>query len=113
MHEAELAYDVAKQVDDQVIMAHSRILQCKCAREQHARDEATHFALEAYALAAHTDNRRVRTRALIWKAMTEADPPRQNYSAAEEHMEAARGALRQWRAESRVGSSTPAGKHQI
>ena len=26
---------------------------------------------------------------------------------------AARGALRQWRAESRVGSSTPAGKHRV
>lgn len=85
--EAAAAYDAALQIDDHVIMAHVRILQCQCARKQNAPEDAKRFALEAKQHADATDNRRVRARARIWLAMTEADPPLNNYTAAQAHKE--------------------------
>jgi tetratricopeptide (TPR) repeat protein len=80
--EAHLALETARRTDDHIAGARVRILLCQCARAQHAPAEAAQLAMEAYAEAEKTNNRRLRVRALIWRAMTEADPPRSNYEAA-------------------------------
>ena len=92
--EADLAYQSAERVSDFVIMAHCRILQTQCARVRNAPDDASRWAMEADYLANKTDNRRIKIRALISRAMTEADPPRKNQSMAQKLLDEARRGLR-------------------
>ena len=87
-------YESAEGVSDYLIMAHCRILQVKCARFRSAADDALRYAMEADYYAQKTDNRRICIRALIWRAVTEADPPRRNRTMAKNLLEQARNALR-------------------
>ena len=92
--QAGKAYEVASSVHDFVVMAHARIIQCQCARNRHDPVAARRFAQEAHTIAEQTGNRRVKIRALIWKAFVASDPPAYNNLIGEQLMNEATRSLR-------------------
>jgi tetratricopeptide (TPR) repeat protein len=92
--QAVKAHEAAEGCHDHVVMAHALIVQCQCARRCHDGNAARRLAREAQIVAEKTDNRRVKIRALIWRAFVESDPPTFNTTVAEELKDEAGCALR-------------------
>jgi hypothetical protein len=89
--DADSAFRVAQRVADHVIMAHVKLLLCKCKMLEHDNVEARRLAAEALDEANKTDNRRVRARALIWMGLVEAG---RNTTAAREYLEQSKAWIR-------------------
>jgi tetratricopeptide (TPR) repeat protein len=84
--QAAQAYDLGKEVNDSILMARARLLQCevengKLEEEiegstdswEHAQ-AARDFAREAVEAAKHTQNHRLLARAYIWRGLTSSHP---------------------------------------
>ncbi|HZU33930.1 MAG TPA: tetratricopeptide repeat protein [Candidatus Angelobacter sp.] len=84
--QAAQAYELGKQVNDSILMARARLLQCeveigKLEEElegsthswEHAR-AARDYAREAVEAAKHTQNHRLLARAYIWRGLTACNP---------------------------------------
>jgi hypothetical protein len=79
---------------------------------------AKRLAQEARIAAEKTDNRRVKTRTLIWDGFTESDPPLRNYTIAEQRKDEAGLLLREedqdylrWEFD-QLGEQIAKGKHR-
>ncbi len=68
--EAERAFRLGRELNDHLLMANARIIQCMTANDQDRWYAALQLAEEAVEHAARTGNRRVQARAHLWRGET-------------------------------------------